>query len=340
MNSGLSRKIAPAIIAIVLVLRRLRSYPLLGYGVAVLAVGLATALQWLLREQYTGAPFLTIYPAIIVVTLVGGVAPGFLGAALAGAFEFGLFIPGLHWLAIFSYAFDATLCVLLIVLINHTMDVLWLSAELEKQATQHQFVIASELHHRIQNLFMVIQGIIRFSIPPTGSIDAGELRERLLERLQSMAVANRAITDSMGEGVSLIELVRTEIRGFQSRIDLGGAADVVLSPKMTQNFSLIVHELLTNALKHGALSVPEGRISVRIAWEPPVLTFIWQEQQAPSRRQSGSAGFGSLLLGTFAQNFCQSVDTYYGPEGLRYTLKIRSEEIASATADRQVLAAE
>jgi len=144
----------------------------------------------------------------------------------------------------------------------------------------------------------------------------------------------------MGEGVSLIELVKTEIRGFQPRFDLSGSADVVLSPKMTQNFSLIIHELLTNALKHGALSVPQGRVSVRLLWSEPMLTFVWQEQQAPARPQQGNSGFGSLLLGAFAKNFCQAVDAAYGADGLRYTLKIQSDEVRSLTADRPALAAE
>jgi two-component sensor histidine kinase len=340
MNPGLSRMGASAIIGIVLVLRRLRGYPVLGYGAAILAIGFASALQWLLREQFAGAPFLTIYPAIIIATVIGGLGPGLFAAVLAGASQFGLFIPGFHWVAFGAYAFDATVCVLLIVLINSTMDVLWTNAELEKQAKQHQFVIAGELHHRIQNLFAVIQGIIRFSIPATGSIEAGELRGRLLERLQSMAVANRAITDSMGEGVPLIELLKTEIRGFRPRFDLSGASEVVLNPKMTQNFALIIHELLTNALKYGALSVPEGRIGVSVIWEPPLLTFIWQEQRAPARAQNGSFGFGSVLLGPFAKSFCQAVDASYGPDGFRYMLKIQSDAIRGLTADRQVLAAE
>jgi two-component sensor histidine kinase len=339
MDPGPSHKDASPTLAIMLLLRRLRTYPVLGYGVAVLAVGFASVLQWLLREQLAGAPFLTIYPAVIVATLVGGLAPGLFSAVLAGVSQFGLFIPGFHWLAAGAYAFDATVCVLLIVLINETMDILWMNAEREKQAKHHQFVIASELHHRIQNLFMVIQGIVRFSIPATGPIEAAGLRDRLLERLQSMAVANRAITDSMGEGVSLLELVRTEIHGFQSRFDLNADGEVLLSPKMTQNFALVLHELLTNALKHGALSVPEGHVSVHVDWDAPVLTFIWQERRAPARAAMGSSGFGSLLLGNFAKSFCQTVDAFYGPDGLRYTLKIESDEIR-ALADRQVLAAE
>lgn len=89
MDPSLSNKDASATIGIVLLLRRLRTYRILGYGVAVLAVGFASALQWLLREQFADAPFLTIYPAVIVATLVGGLGPGFLSAILAGASQFG-----------------------------------------------------------------------------------------------------------------------------------------------------------------------------------------------------------------------------------------------------------
>lgn len=340
MDPGFSHNGAPQIMAVVRVLRRLRANPILGYAAAILVIGAATAVQWLLRTQLAGAPFLTIYPGIIITTAIGGLGPGLLAAALSGASQFGLFIPGHHWVAVGTYAVDATLCVLLSVVVNRTVDVLWTNAELEKQANQHQFVIARELHHRIQNLFAVIQGIIRFSIPATGAIEAGELRERLVERLQSMAVANRAITDSIGEGVPLFELVKTEIRGVQPRVELSGASDVVLSARMTQNLSLIIHELVTNALKHGALSVPEGHVSVRVDWEPPVLTFVWQERRAPARTQAGSAGFGSRLLSRFAESFCQAVDAAYGPDGLRYALKIRSDDITSLSAERQIRAAE
>lgn len=339
MKPGPPNNGASVIIGVVLTLRRLRRYLIFRYGVAILVVGFASALQWLLREQYVGAPFLTIYPAVIVATLVGGLAPGLCSAAFAGVSQFGLFIPSFHWVAAGSYALDALICVMLTGLINLTIDTLSINSERERQAKEHQFIIASELHHRIKNLFTVIQAIIRFSIPATGSIEAHELRERLLSRLQSMAVANRTITESMGEGIPLIELINNEIGDFQQRVNLGGTLEVVLGPRMAQNFSLIVHELLTNALKYGALSVPEGRISVHVTWEPSLLTFTWQEHQAPKRIQSPSLGFGSQLLGAFAKSFCQSVDVFYGPGGLRYTLKIQSEEISLPTR-RQILAAE
>jgi two-component sensor histidine kinase len=310
----------------------LRSHPSIGYATAFVSVGLASAMQWLAMDQYAGAPFLTIYPAVILTTLIGGLGAGFLAALLAGLSQWRFFIPTLHWFALATYVFDASVCVLLIVFINRTFDLLLIDIDQEKQAKQHQFLLATELHHRIQNLLTVIQAVIRFSLPGEGMVQAAALKQRLMDRLQSMAAANRAITDSMGDGVRLTDLINSEIRGFESRFAISGNAGLVLVPQMTQNFSLILHELLTNALKHGALSVPHGRVSLRLDWVSSALTFIWQEHDGPAVVAPTSSGFGSRILGTFASSFCQNVDISYAEGGFRYVLQISSDQIRCVDA--------
>ena len=141
-----------------------------------------------------------------------------------------------------------------------------------------------------------------------------------------MSATNRVITDSMGDGVRLIDLIKSGIHGFESQFEISGAPGLVLGPQMTQNFSLILHELLTNALKHGALSVPAGRVSLRLNWSSWVLTFMWQESGGPAVSPSAGAGFGSRILGDFARSFCQNVDASYAPTGFRYTLQIHSDQ--------------
>jgi two-component sensor histidine kinase len=306
-----------------------REFPILGYGTAFAAVGVATLIQWLAQAQYAGAPFLTIYPAVILAALFGGRGPGFLAAVLAGGCQWAFFIPTLHLLAVATYALDASVCVMLIDYINRTVDLLRANIDEEKQAKQHQYLLAKELHHRIQNLFTVIQGVIRFSLPGEGMTQESALRKRLLDRLQSMSAANRAITDSMGDGVRLLDLINGEIRGFESRVNVSGGSGLVLGPQMTQDFSMILHELVTNALKYGALSVAKGRVGMRLDWASPVLTFIWQESGGPAVSEPSSSGFGSRILGTFAKSFCRNVEPGYDPSGFRYTLQIESDQIKS-----------
>jgi two-component sensor histidine kinase len=314
-----------AAVHILQIFKRLRQKPALGYATAFVSVGAASGLQWLAQDQYAGSPFLTIYPAVIVTALVGGTGAGFLAAALAGASQYWFFIPTFHWFAFLSYAFDASVCVMLIDFINRTLDILLINIDREKQAKQHQYLLAKELHHRIQNLFTVIQAVIRFSLPGDGMVRESAVKQRLMDRLQSMSITNRAITDSMGDGVRLNDLINSEIRGFESQIEISGAPGLVLGPQMTQNLSLILHELLTNALKYGALSVPQGRVTLGLDWTSWILTFVWQEHGGPAVVPPGDSGFGSRILGPFAKSFCHNVDICYAPGGLRYTLQIRSD---------------
>jgi two-component sensor histidine kinase len=293
-------------------------------------------LQWLALAQYAGAPFLTIYPAIILAALIGGRGPGFLAAVLAGGAQWALFIPRMHWLAVVSYAFDATVCVMLIDYINRSLDLLLVHIDREQQEKQHQNLLANELHHRIQNLFTVIQAMIRFSLPADGMVGEAAVRERLIERLQSMSAANRAITDSMGDGVRLLDLIEGEIRGFETQFEIAGGSGLVLDAQMTQDFSLILHELVTNALKYGALSVPRGRIGLRLDWQDGVLTFTWQERGGPAVAEPVGSGFGSRILGTFAKSFCRNVEAIYDPSGLRYTLQIESDLVRRIEAAARI----
>jgi two-component system, sensor histidine kinase PdtaS len=134
---------ASAAAGILQISKQLRQHPSVGYAVAFLSIAAASLIQWLGQDQYAGSPFLTIYPAIILTTLIGGLGPGFLSAILAGISQWGFFIPTLHWLALVSYALDATVCVLLIVFINKTLDLLLVDIDLEKQAKQHQNLLAT-----------------------------------------------------------------------------------------------------------------------------------------------------------------------------------------------------
>lgn len=142
-NSRLARQAAAKIKGTVLTLapalRSIRNRPFLAYPLAFLLIELASLLQWQLKDAYAGAPFLTIYPAIILATLGGGAGPGFISAILAGASQFLFFIPYFHWIAFNSYTLDAVVCVSLTVLINGTIETLWTSDALTGLANRVLF---------------------------------------------------------------------------------------------------------------------------------------------------------------------------------------------------------
>jgi two-component sensor histidine kinase len=299
--------------------RVLRDYPAVGYIAAFVSVGLATALQWVARDLYQGTPFLTIYPAIVLTALVGGYRAGLLSALLAGLSQWYFFIAEPNSLAIITFVLDAILCVALIGYINRSL-------ETETQAKEHESFLKQEMHHRMHNLFTVIQSVIRFSLPNNNvPVFPSVIEDRLFGRLQAMFDANRYVSDATGN-VVLIDLIRDQIRGFGNRITIRGRSFLLLDPQMAQNFSLIIHELVTNSLKYGALSTAEGRVQIDLKETRCGLAFDWTEADGPvvTAPSAGGprGGFGSSILGAFARGFCRDVKIFYEPSGLRYSLRI------------------
>jgi hypothetical protein len=206
-----------------------RGHPAIGYVVAFVSVGAATALQWWASDFYQGAPFLTIYPAVVITAFVGGYPAGLLSAVLAGLSQWYFFIPQYHWLAVLTYVVDAVVCVLLIEYVNRGLD-------RETQAKQHQALLKDELQHRIQNLFAVIQAVIRFSLPSNEArVSAAAIKDGLLDRLQALVDANRHVSDSTGE-IALIDLIHGQMRVFAERYTVHGRPQVTLNPQLTQEF--------------------------------------------------------------------------------------------------------
>ncbi len=299
--------------------RIFRGHPAIGYIAAFASVGIATALQWLAGDLYQGTPFLTIYPAVVLTAFVGGYRAGLLSALLAGLSQWYFFIPEYHWLGVLSYTVDAVLCVLLIEYINRSL-------EKETEAKQLQTLLKDELHHRMQNLFTVIQSVVRFSLPNNDApVAPAVIKERLFGRLQAMFDANGYVGDAKGE-VALIDLIRGQIRGLDHQFRIHGRPQLMLDAQLTQNFSLILYELVTNSLKYGALSTAGGRIHIKLLETPAGVVFDWAEFHGPAVSappDDGSGdGFGSRILGPFARSFCSDVNIAYDSLGFRYGLQI------------------
>lgn len=298
--------------------RIFRGHPVIGYVMAVASVGLATALQWAAGDVYRSTPFLMVYPAVVLTAFVGGYRAGLLSALLAGLSQWLLFIPEFNLVAVVSYAVDAVLCVSLIEYINRSL-------EKETQAKEHQALLKDELHHRMHNLFAVIQSVIRFSLPNSNTpVFPSVIEDRLLARLQAIFDANRYIGGAAGS-VALLDLIRGQIRGLESGVIVRGRCNLLFDAKMTQNFSLIMHELVTNSLKYGALSAPGGRVHIDLKQTCGGVDFDWTEVGGPPvRAPAGNCGggFGSHILGRFARGFCSDVKISYEPSGFRYGVRI------------------
>jgi PAS domain S-box-containing protein len=185
--------------------------------------------------------------------------------------------------------------------------------EEQRRAAEAEQILVRELQHRTNNLLAVIQGIAQKTLSGSGPLE--EARKIFEGRLLALAGTYRRLTKSNWSGVSLSEIVHLTLEPFAARTEIDGP-DLMLSAKNAQNFSLALHELATNALKHGALSSGAGKVS--IAWTVArngggnLLKFRWQERGGPAVRSPGQRGFGTLLLeSTFG-----TVNFDYAREGL------------------------
>ncbi|MEO0360301.1 MAG: HWE histidine kinase domain-containing protein, partial [Pseudomonadota bacterium] len=213
-----------------------------------------------------------------------------------------------------------------LVLFRRLVDTIVGAAErhslVEAQSRQQEMMI-DELNHRVRNILALIRSVARQASADQFSVDA--YRATLESRINALAAAHDLSAGGAVESVSARAIVETEMRPFQegerSRVFVTGA-DRMIKAHQAPIFALVVHELTTNATKHGALSVEGGRVQVHI--EPADgLTLTWTEKGGPPVTEPTRRGFGSNLIeNAFAFEFGGGTEVEYRPDGLRATLRV------------------
>jgi len=197
-----------------------------------------------------------------------------------------------------------------------------------KRAQEGQQLIIRELQHRTRNLFAVFQSIAGRTLDEGKT--AAEAKYVLNGRLQALARAYAMLSDAAWEGASLAKILDRQFAGFPQRLNISGC-DLVVSPSAAQQFALIIHELATNALKYGALSTPDGRVSIEGRIErldgDGRFSFLWTESGGPHVSAPTRKGFGSVILLDAAKQFGEHVALDYAPLGLNYELQLRLSAI-------------
>lgn len=194
----------------------------------------------------------------------------------------------------------------------------------DKRTEERQKLLIRELRHRANNMLAVVQSVARRSL--TGSPTLASARAMFLDRLQALARAHDMLTESDWRGVLLGDIVRLELDGVGERAKAKGPR-VALDPGPAQTFALVVHELTVNALKHGALSNPSGRIDVNwdidFAGGEPRFRFVWQERGGPEVSFPDRKGFGTELLErAIVEDFDKPARISFAPEGLRFEIDV------------------
>lgn len=194
-----------------------------------------------------------------------------------------------------------------------------------KRAEEHQTMLMAELDHRVKNILAVVQSIAWQTVGKEGGAGTG-VAERFIGRLSALAQSHNLLADSRWEGASLRDLVATAVAPYRGdgtrRIRIEGP-DLQVTPKAAQTLTLVLHELVTNAAKYGALSNEAGRViaqwDLREDGNGGRLLFRWTEQDGPPVEAPPSRrGFGSRLIeSTPTFEFGGEVTLDFAHEGLR-----------------------
>lgn len=167
--------------------------------------------------------------------------------------------------------------------------------EQESSARQRELMLA-ELNHRVKNTLAVVQAIAQHTFKADRDLSAVQT---FLGRLKVLAKAHDILSGVMWERTPLQELAQEVLSGVvasRRSILLDGPA-ILLPPKQALAIAIALHELQTNALKHGALSLDGGTVS--LVWSPiPAgrLEIVWQERGGPTVAAPTRRGFGTMML--------------------------------------------
>ncbi|WP_143102803.1 GAF domain-containing protein [Rhizobium sp. NFR07] len=165
------------------------------------------------------------------------------------------------------------------------------------QAESEQRTLNREMGHRLKNTFAMIQAIAKQTLRPVTERSHVESFEK---RMFALSKAHDILIHDQGGAT-----MRTIVEGLDETLAMPGrlkmeGPHVMLGPRGALSTGLLMHELGTNALKYGALSVPEGTVSVQWSIDEsdtePRLTFIWRESGGPVPTQPRRKGFGSKLI--------------------------------------------
>jgi PAS domain S-box-containing protein len=181
---------------------------------------------------------------------------------------------------------------------------------------REQQLLINELNHRVKNTLATVQSVVHHTIRDHGGSKA--LDQAITERLIALSAAHDLLSRDHWQGAELGEIVAQVTRPFDhaGRISMSGPK-ARLAPKVAIALSMGLNELSTNAAKYGALSTPEGHVSVSWTAHNGTAEMEWRESGGPPVTAVEPTGFGSLLLGrVLPAELGHAIELMHPPEGV------------------------
>lgn len=200
-----------------------------------------------------------------------------------------------------------------------------------KNQEEHWHLVMREMTHRSKNLLAVIQAMARQTAARSESTET--FVRDFTRRLKAMSVSHDLLVNEKWRGVDLKKLVEMHVSQVidldATQVTIHGNT-VALDASSAQNLGLALHELMTNAVKYGSLSVPDGRLTVSWSADRSEVCLHWIESDGPPVGPADHRGFGRNLLETaIGASLDGSVELQFKPKGLVCEISIPPEHVVA-----------
>lgn len=274
-------------------------------------------------------PFVTFYPAVMAASLIAGFRAGLLVVAAStplAVMAFGIQFPiatTVVWL-VFACVVAAGCG-----LAHELRARLQIERDELARTKQKLELVIREQTHRAKNTFAILSALAQQSAQ--GATNVEEFRDRLTERVRALSSAYSLMSSSEPDApVRLDRLVELALAPFTAsfgeRLKIVGGPVVQFAPSAAIPLALCLHELATNAVKYGALSVGEGQVTCEwLERAPGSYTLTWIETGGPRVQSHRATGFGTRMIGA-ALNGVPGGGAIlkFEPEGVRCELAFNS----------------
>jgi PAS domain S-box-containing protein len=200
-----------------------------------------------------------------------------------------------------------------------------------KAAEQTQQLLLGELNHRVKNTLANVQAIAQHTLRHAKT--PAEFAQAFGGRVQALARVHIQLTEATWQGAHLQMLIRDQVQhvsGEAQQFAVQGP-DLVLAPQAALHLALVLHELGTNSRKYGALSKPEGKVTVTWAVKNDRLQLQWGERGGPRVEVPRHRGFGTVLIQSSVRGLGGEAQMVCVAEGLGWEIDLPLEALRAPT---------
>ena len=249
--------------------------------------------------------------------------------SVAGAYEIDFRImlgDQVRWISARGQGADAGI-------VDRVMFGIFLDVTGRKQAEEGHELLAGEMSHRVKNLLAIATALTR--ITSRSAVSVPDMSQELIQRLTALGRAHdlvRPLPGTEGKAALLGDLLSVLLAPYDDPGAFSGRVRVAV-PRMgvgeatATSLAMVIHELATNSMKHGALSADAGTLDISSSTDESDLTLVWAETGGPAVEQPAEmSGFGSKMI---ARQLGGAISFDWQATGLVVTLRMRRDRLSA-----------